>query len=98
MTLAIIGAGFGRTGTLSLRAALETLGCAPCYHMVEVARHPEHAAVWARAARGERIDWSSFLAGYAAAVDWPASAFWRELASTFPAARIILTVRASAAW
>jgi hypothetical protein len=98
MTLAVLGAGFGRTGTLSLKAALETLGFAPCYHMVEVARQPAHAAVWAAAGRGERIDWRAFLAGYAAAVDWPATAFWRELASTFPAARIILTVRASAAW
>ena len=98
MTLAILGAGFGRTGTLSLKAALETLGFAPCYHMVEVARHPEHAAVWAGARRGERVDWRSFFAGYAAAVDWPAAAFWRELTSTFPLARVILTVRDSAAW
>ena len=98
MTLTMIGAGFGRTGTLSLQAALETLGYAPCYHMVEVARHPEHADVWARAGRGERIDWRRFLGGYAAAVDWPASAFWRELASAFPAARIILTVRPSTSW
>ncbi len=66
--------------------------------MVEVARHPEHAAVWAGAGRGERVDWRSFFAGYAAAVDWPAAAFWRELTSTFPLARIILTVRDSAAW
>lgn len=98
MTLAVLGAGFGRTGTLSLKRALETLGLAPCYHMVEVARHPEHAQVWARAARGEPVDWHAFFLGYAAAVDWPATAFWRELASAFPAARIVLTVRDTAAW
>jgi hypothetical protein len=98
MTLAVLGAGFGRTGTLSLQRALHTLGFAPCYHMVEVARRPEHARVWSAAARGERVDWRAFLAGYAAAVDWPATAFWRELASEFPAARIVLTVRDSAAW
>jgi hypothetical protein len=98
MTLAVLGAGFGRTGTLSLQAALETLGFAPCYHMVEVARHPAHADVWARAGRGERVDWRTLLAGYAAAVDWPAAAFWPELASAFPLARVILTVRDSAAW
>lgn len=98
MTLAIIGAGLGRTGTLSLKTALEALGCAPCYHMVEVARHPEHADVWLRAGRGEHVDWQEFLGGYAAAVDWPAAGFWRELASTFPAARVILTVRASSSW
>lgn len=98
MTLAVLGAGFGRTGTLSLKAALETLGFAPCYHMVEVARQPAHADVWARAARGQPVDWRDFLAGYAAAVDWPATAFWQELASAFPLARVILTVRDSAAW
>lgn len=98
MTLAVVGAGFGRTGTLSLQRALETLGFAPCYHMVEVARQPEHAQVWSRAARGEPVDWHAFFRCYAAAVDWPATAFWRELASAFPAARIVLTVRDSAAW
>ena len=98
MTLAVVGAGFGRTGTLSLRAALATLGFAPCYHMLEVARRPEHAGTWARAARGAQVDWRTFLAGYAAAVDWPAAAFWRELASVFPQARVILTVRDGPAW
>ena len=98
MTLAVLGAGFGRTGTLSLKGALETLGLAPCYHMVEVARQPEHAEIWTRAARGEPVDWHAFFRDYAAAVDWPATAFWRELASAFPAARIVLTVRDTAAW
>jgi hypothetical protein len=98
MTLTVLGAGFGRTGTLSLKAALETLGFAPCYHMVEVARQREHARVWARAARGESVDWHAFFSGYAAAVDWPATAFWRELTLAFPTARIVLTVRDAAAW
>lgn len=98
MTLSVIGAGFGRTGTLSLQRALETLGFAPCYHMVEVARRPEHAATWLRAWRGERVDWGAFLANYRGAVDWPVTAFWRELASAFPAARIVLTVRPAADW
>jgi hypothetical protein len=98
MTLAVLGAGFGRTGTLSLQRALETLCFGPCYHMVEVARQPEHAQVWSRAACGEAVDWHTFLGGYTAAVDWPAAAFWRELANAFPAARIVLTVRDSAAW
>jgi hypothetical protein len=98
MTLAVVGAGFGRTGTLSLKAALELLGFAPCYHMVEVARLPKHAAVWAGAARGSPTDWRAFFNGYAAAVDWPAAAFWHELATVFPTARVILTVRDGAAW
>jgi sulfotransferase family protein len=98
VTLQVIGAGFGRTGTLSLKAALTTLGISPCHHMVEVARHPEQAPRWAAAARNGTADWSALLAGFRAAVDWPATAFWRELANTFPNARVILTVRDATAW
>jgi hypothetical protein len=94
----VLGAGFGRTGTLSLKHALEILGFAPCYHMVEIARHPNHALAWTGAMRGEPTDWRTVLHGYAAAVDWPATAFWRELISAYPNARVILTVRDSAAW
>lgn len=98
MTLQVLGAGFGRTGTLSLKAALERLGIGPCYHMVEVAKHGRHARTWAAAGRGADVDWHALLAGYAAAVDWPATAFWRELLTAFPAARVVLTVRDGAAW
>lgn len=40
MAYQIIGAGFGRTGTASLKLALEQLGFGPCYHMTEVIEHP----------------------------------------------------------
>jgi hypothetical protein len=96
--LEVLGAGFGRTGTLSLRAALATLGIAPCHHMVEVAAHSQHARTWAAARRNGDVDWSKLLAGYKAAVDWPAAAYWRELASAFPDARVILTIRAAQHW
>jgi hypothetical protein len=98
VTLQIIGAGFGRTGTSSLKVALEELGFAPCYHMLEVATHPEHSALWLAADRGERIDWEEIFAPYAAAVDWPACVFWRELLVEYPDARVILTVREPATW
>jgi hypothetical protein len=98
VTLQVIGAGFGRTGTLSLKAALATLDIAPCHHMVEVASRPEQAPRWAAATRNGGADWRTLLAGFRAAVDWPAAAFWRELAMTFPDARVILTVRDAARW
>lgn len=98
MTLQVIGAGFGRTGTLSLKAALATLGIAPCHHMVEVAGSPEQAPRWVAAARDGAADWHALLEGFRAAVDWPGSAFWRELGVAFPDARVILTVRDAAAW
>jgi Sulfotransferase domain len=98
MTLRIIGAGFGRTGTSSLKVALEQLGFRPCYHMLEVTARPEHAALWLAAEGGESIDWKNLLAGYAATVDWPACIFWRELLAQYPEARVILTVRDAAGW
>jgi hypothetical protein len=98
VTLQVIGAGFGRTGTLSLKAALTTAGIAPCHHMVEVASRPEQAPRWAAAARNGAADWGALLGGFRAAVDWPAAAFWRELSVAFPDACVILTVRDAAAW
>lgn len=98
MSLDVIGAGFGRTGTMSLKLALEQLGFAPCYHMVEVFEHPEHAPIWQAAAAGQPTDWHALLAPYRAAVDWPVCHFWRELADAFPNAKILLTERDAESW
>jgi hypothetical protein len=97
MTLAVIGAGFGRTGTLSFKIALEMLELAPCYHMVEVLQHEGHAQLWHQAADAPVPDWR-MLHGYQAAVDWPVCYFWRELAASFPQAKIVLTLRDSQRW
>jgi hypothetical protein len=98
MALAVIGAGFGRTGTLSLKGALEQLGFGPCYHMTEVFAHPEHVPRWRDAAEGRPVDWDAVFAGYRATVDWPACAFWRALVARWPDAKVILTVRDPARW
>ncbi len=95
--LAVIGAGFGRTGTLSLKQALERLGFDACYHMAEVATHPEHADLWLRAWRGEDV-WDTLFAGYRAAVDWPAAAFWPRLVERYPDAKVLLSLRDSESW
>lgn len=94
----VVGAGVGRTGTNSLKLALERLLGAPCYHMREVFVHPEHIPGWRAAANGQGPEWKDFLRGYAAAVDWPASAFWRELSAAFPEALVLLSVRDADAW
>jgi len=98
MTLGVIGAGFGRTGTLSLKGALERLGFGPCYHMIELIEHPEHVDFWQRAAAGGEIDWDEVLAGYRAAVDWPACNFYAQLAARYPVAKVVLTVRDPERW
>ncbi|SDL74678.1 hypothetical protein SAMN05216298_5029 [Glycomyces sambucus] len=92
--LRVIGAGLPRTGTMTLKHALETLLGAPCHHMSEVFGHLDtHPAGFLAAARGAATDWEALLDGYAAAVDWPASAFYAELAEAYPDAVVVLSRR-----
>ncbi|MFD6099741.1 sulfotransferase family protein [Nocardiopsis flavescens] len=94
----VIGAGFGRTGTMSLKVALERLGLGPCYHMREAIRAPGHKALWLDAAQGAPVEWDRVFDGYASTVDWPACHFWRELTAVYPEARVVLTVRDPEPW
>ncbi|GAA3575258.1 sulfotransferase family protein [Nonomuraea rosea] len=94
----IIGAGFGRTGTLSTKSALERLGFGPCHHMTEVVQRRGQVHRWLALAEGRKTDWNSLLSGYSSCVDWPAAAYWRELADHYPDAKVILTVRDPERW
>ncbi len=95
MGIKVVGAGLGRTGTLSLKTALETLLGEPTYHMMEVFSRPEDVAIWRRAAAGELPVWGEFFADYGAVVDWPAAAFYTEIAEAFPDAPVLLSTRAN---
>jgi hypothetical protein len=97
-SLAVIGAGLGRTGTLSLKVALERLGHGPCYHMIEILRAPERARPWLEGARAGVHDWEGIFRGYRATVDWPAAAFWRELFACHPRAKVLLSLRDPDRW
>jgi len=99
MGLQVVGAGLGRTGTESLKHALERLLGGPCYHMFEiVAGRRDDIPVWLAAAQGEFPDWHEFLSDYRAAVDWPAASFWPELSAANPEAIVLLSVRDVDAW
>lgn len=98
MELKVIGAGFGRTGTRSLKEALEILGLGPCHHMMEVFLHPEQVPFWDRAAQGQKVDWNEVFAKYQSACDWPSCAFYKELADVYPKAKVILSLRDPKAW
>lgn len=98
MALHVIGAGFGRTGTLSLKNALEQLGFVKCYHMMEVREHPEHRELWQRIERGEAIDLDALFAGYRASVDWPSCNYWEAQLARWPAAKVILSLRDPEQW
>lgn len=98
MALAVIGSGFGRTGTKSLKEALERLGFGPCHHMHEVVEHPEQVAHWQALAEGRDVHWNDVFHGYRSQVDWPGAHVWRELADAFPGAKVVHTVRPEDDW
>ena len=99
MELKVVGAGVGRTGTLSLKTGLEQLIGEPCYHMLEVITHPDHVAPWREAAEGGKVDWAKLLDGYGATSDFPACLFWPEILEANPDAVVVLSTRRSAeAW
>jgi hypothetical protein len=98
MTLRVVGAGLGRTGTHSLKIALEQLLGAPCYHMLEVLEHPEHIALWQQAVDTGEVPWDQLFEGYAAAVDWPVGSFYREVGDVYPDAVVLLSTRDADGW
>ena len=98
MTISLIGAGYGRTGTLSLKSALETLGYSKCHHMIEVIRNPGEPEKWLQAIDAKTVNWESLLEGYEATVDWPACHFYQELADYYPKAKVLLSIRDTFEW
>lgn len=98
MALQVIGAGFGRTGTMSLKLALELLGLGPCYHMVELIKQPARAAHWNAIIDGAAPDWDAIFAGYGSTCDWPSTSYFRQIHAFYPRAKVVLTRRDPDAW
>src|SRR5215470_14654475 len=98
MPLKVVGAGFGRTGTLSLKHALEKIGFGPCYHMMEVFPRPDHVRMWHDLAYGRPVDWDLLFRDFQSTVDWPSTRWWREIADHFKDAKVLLSVRDPEAW
>jgi hypothetical protein len=98
MSLKVIGSGFGRTGTRSLKDALETLGFGPCHHMEEVLQNPPQVAHWQALAAGKAPDWTEVFKGYVSQIDWPGAHVWRETMAAFPDAKVVHSVRPDDKW
>ena len=98
MALKVIGTGFGRTGTHSLKLALEMLGAGPCYHMMEVFTRPDHSPGWQALGEGRGDDFDALLAGFPSTVDWPTTYFWRALIARNPDARVLHSERPAEEW
>ena len=98
MSLKVVGAGVGRTGTHSLKVALEQLLGGPCHHMLEILMDPTQIPIWTNAIEGGPVDWSTMPTGYVSLVDWPGASFWPELSAANPDALVLLSVRDPEAW
>ncbi len=98
MSIKVIGAGFGRTGTLSLKNALEELGYTKCYHMEELLQHPEHVTYWEAAFANRPVNWDALFQGYQATVDFPGYRCYKALMEYYPDAKVILSVRDPEKW
>ncbi|MFB4274252.1 MULTISPECIES: sulfotransferase family protein [unclassified Nonomuraea] len=96
--LTVIGAGFPRTGTSSMKAALERLGFGPCHHMFDIMTQQDRVDRWLPLAEGAEVDWEHVFDGFRSTQDWPAAHFWREQARAYPEAKVVLTVRDPHAW
>jgi hypothetical protein len=94
----LIGVGFGRTGTASVKTALERLGYGPCYHMSEVVGRSERVRQWLAVSQGDELSWDRVFDGFGSSVDWPGAVYWRELADHYPDAKLLLTVRDPEQW
>lgn len=98
MTLKVIGTGFGRTGTDSMREALNILGFGPCHHMHELMNNETQKQLWYDHATGKNPGWDKLFNGYNSCVDWPSASYWRDLIVEYPDAKVILTWRSAESW
>lgn len=96
----VIGAGYGRTGTLSLKAGLEQVLGGRCYHMETIVHDARQLDLWSAWARSpdDLPDLDAMLDGFVAAVDAPMCFYWEELLARHPDARVVLTVRDPDRW
>ena len=98
MALQVIGTGFGRTGTDSMREALNILGFGLCHHMFEVIESERQVNLWRDLLDGAAPDWEALFEGFNSCVDWPSAFFWEELMSVYPDAKMLLTWREPESW
>lgn len=98
MPLKIIGTGLGRTGTHSLKLALEQLGFGKCYHMMELFQQPQGLKYFKQAEKNEHVNWDEIFEGYSAAVDYPVARYYKQLIKYYPEAKVIHTIRDPELW
>jgi hypothetical protein len=94
----LLGAGFGRTGTMSLKAALEQIGYGPCFHMIDLIKGEMPLPAWDAASQGQQVDFEQALDGWESTIDWPACTYWEQLVEIWPDVPVLLSVRDPDKW
>jgi len=89
----VIGVGFGRSGTMSLKQALGELGAGPCFHMIDLIQDPSKVGPWHAAVFEGEMDWDAMFDGFESTIDWPGCTLWRDLIDAFPEAKVLLNYR-----
>lgn len=98
MALKVIGTGYGRTGTHSLKLALEQLGFGKCYHMIELVKKPDEIIYFENAAKNKEVDWDKLFENYQSGCDFPVCIFYKELLKKYPDAKVVHTIRDAESW
>jgi hypothetical protein len=98
MGLKVIGTGQARTGTTTLKLALEHLGFGKCYHMYELMNHPDHLIYFEKAERGEIVNWDQLFTDYYSACDYPIVGFYKQILEKYDDAKVIHTTRDAESW
>ncbi|MBP9192146.1 MAG: sulfotransferase family protein [Ignavibacteria bacterium] len=98
MALKIIGSGLGRTGTYSLKLALEILGFGKCYHMTELFQNPSGVKYFTDAENDMIVEWDKLFHGFNSAVDYPVARYFKKIFSYYSHAKVIHTVRDPEDW
>ena len=96
----IIVAGWGRTGTRSLKFALSHLLNKPSYHMQNILLNKNEAKKWNNffITKSKKIDWDAIYSNYGACLDFPSCNYYKELMEYYPNSKVILTTRDSKSW
>jgi len=98
----VLVVGMSRTGTLSMKRALEILYGGKAYHMSEVINKPKHLEFWAGLVSGvikpDSVNWHKFFEGYVAITDMPSAYYFEAITQAFPQIKVILTYRDEKDW
>jgi len=98
MALKVIGTGLPRTGTASLKGALQLLGYQQTYHMDNLLNNPSQVHYWVELFDTGSTDYDALFEGFAASTDFPGFFAYKALLKQYPDSKFILTTRDPDIW